>query len=97
MYLAYSGRLHNTSVGVYDDDEELWISVFSKHGIGVGNLAGEELLQFCEVDQLSVINSFYKKQHLGKWTHSGTKVRHMIGFVTIRTSQRNCCMDVQVM
>jgi len=37
-------------------------------------LAGEDLLQFCEINQLSVMNSFYKKKYYGTWIHSGTKV-----------------------
>jgi len=28
---------------------------------------------------------------------AGENLRHMIDFVIMRTSQRNCCMDVQVM
>jgi len=32
----------------YDNDEELCTSVLSKHDIRVRNLAGEDLLQFCD-------------------------------------------------
>ena len=87
----------NARVGVYDDDDELWSGVLGKHGIGVCNLAGEDLLQFCETNQLSVMNSFFEKKYYGTWTHPATRVCHLIDFVIMRTSQRNCCMDVQVM
>jgi len=39
----------NAHVGVFDDDE-MWTGVLGKHGIGVRNLAGEDLLQFCEIN-----------------------------------------------
>ena len=86
----------NAHVGVFDDDE-MWTGVLGKHGIGVRNSAGEDLLQFCEINQLSVMNSFFKKRYYGTWIHPGTRVSHMIDFVLMKTSQRISCMDVQVM
>ena len=47
--------------------------VLGKHGVGVCNLAGEDLLQFCEINQLSVMNSFFKKRYYGTWIHPGTR------------------------
>lgn len=51
----------NAHVGVCDDDE-MWTGVLGKLGIGVRNWSGEDLLQFCEINQLSVMNSFFKKR-----------------------------------
>ena len=51
---------------------------------------------FFEINQLSVMNSFYKKKYYSTWTYPGTKICHMIDFVIMKTSQRNCFMDVQV-
>jgi len=44
----------NAHVCVYDDNEELWTCVLGKHGIGVCNLDGEDLLQFCPLVGLLV-------------------------------------------
>jgi len=52
----------NARVGVYDDNDELWSGVLGKYGTGVCNLAGEDLLKFCETNQLSIINNFFKKR-----------------------------------
>ena len=71
----------NVCVDVYDDNDELWSGVLGKHGIGVCNLAGEELLQFCETNQLSVMNSFFEKKYYGTRTHPETRVCHLIDFV----------------
>ena len=58
----------NAHVGVFDDDDkELWngehlsICLVS---MTLG-LAGEDSLQFCEIYQLSAMNSFYKKKYYG--------------------------------
>ena len=45
---------------------------------------------FFEINQLSVMNSFYKKKYYSTWTHPGTKICHMIDFVIMKTSQINC-------
>jgi len=86
----------NAHVGVFDDNET-WTGVLGKHGIGVRNSAGEDLLQFCGINQLSVMNSFFEKRYYGTWIHPGTRISHMIDFVLMKTSQRISCMDVQVM
>jgi len=61
---------------------KLWIGFLGNHGIGVRNLPGEDLLQFCGINQLSVMNSFYTVRRrsimVRMWTHPGTKVCHTV-------------------
>ena len=63
------------------------------------NLAGEELLQFCTINQLTVMNTWFEKKdiYFGTWRHPGTKKDHTIDLVMMRAGQRVCCKDVQVM
>ena len=63
-----------------------------------GTFVGEEFLQFCESNQLTVMNTcFQKKPILGTWVHVASKHCHMTNFVVMRTNQRKFCLDVQVM
>jgi len=55
---------------VHSGRSVLWSGVLGKYGTGVHILAGEDLLQFCETNQLSIINSFFKKRYCGMWTPS---------------------------
>ena len=61
----------NARVGVFNPQDELRHGVVSKHGIKERNLAGEEYLQFCECNQLSIINTCFQKKliYYGTWMH----------------------------
>ena len=63
------------------------------------NQAGEEFLEFCTTNHLTIMNAWFEKKHIhfGTWMHPATKRYHMIDYVMMRASQRRCCMDVQVM
>ena len=63
------------------------------------NPAGVELLEFCAVNELSIMNTWYQKKeiHQGTWTHPATKQCHTIDFVVMRASQRTHCRDVRAM
>ena len=89
----------NARVGVFDPADGLWSRTIGRYGLTRRNHAGEELLQFCELNQLTVLNTCFQKKsiHLGTWMHPATKLCHIIDFVVIRTTQRKCCFDVQVM
>ena len=80
----------NARVGVFDPAEGLWHGTIGSHGIVKRNLAGEEFLQFCESNQLTVLNTCFQKKliHLGLWEHPATKCCHMIDFIVMRTDQR---------
>ena len=89
----------NARVGVLKPDEEHWQGVLGRHSLDERNAAGEDFLQFCAMNQLSVMNTWFQKKtiHFGTWMHPATKRVHMIDLVVMRTSQRACCKDVQVM
>ena len=71
--------------------EELW----GGNGIDERNEAGEELLQFCALNQLIVMNTWFQKKtvHYGTWMHPATKLSHMIDLVLMRMNQRFYCTD----
>ena len=86
-------------IGMFDPADGLWHKTIGRYGLAERNHAGEELLQLCELNQLTVLNTCFQKKsiHLGTWVHLATKLCHMIDFVLMRTSQRKYCLDVQVM
>ena len=89
----------NARVGALDDTSDLWRGVLGRHGLPERNQAGEELLEFCAINELSIMNTWFqkKKVHQGTWTHPATKMTHMIDFVLMRANQRVHCRDVRVM
>ena len=89
----------NTRVGLFNPDDDLWHGVVGKYGIEERNLAGEDFLQFCECNQLSITNTWYQKKpiHYGIWMYPATKLHHMTDFVVMTFGQTMCCLDIQVM
>ena len=89
----------NARVGMFDPADGLWHKTIGRYGLAERYRAGQELLQFCELNQLTALNTCFQKKsiHLGTWVHPATKICHMIDFMVMRTSQRKCCLDVQVM
>ena len=75
------------------------VRVLGRHGKCERNLAGEEFLEFCATNSLSIMNTWFQKKDIyhGTWTHPATKRCHMIDFVVMRTGQKCCCRDVKVM
>ena len=76
-----------------------WHGTLGRFGLGKRNEAGEVLLQFAQMNELSFLNtSFMKKDiHLGTWMHPATKQFHAIDFVLMRRSISARCVDAQVM
>ena len=68
------------------------------HRLEERNEAGEEFLEFCASNQLTIMNTWFKKKetHLSTWMHPATKY-HMIDFSVMREGQRMFCKDVKVM
>ena len=69
---------------VQDSNDSL-SNVIGRHGLHERNLAGEEFLQVCELNQLLIMNTWFQK-HYGTWTHPATKLCHMINFIMMRQS-----------
>ena len=78
---------------------DVWRGVRGRHGLGNCNEAGEDLLEFCAVNRLTIMNTWFTKKaaHLATWKHPATKQLHMIDYIILRAEQRTLCQNVQVM
>jgi hypothetical protein len=77
----------------------MWGGVIGRHGLSDRDRAGDELLEFCAMNESSIMNTWLQKKdtHQGTWTHPATKQTHTIDFVVMRAGQRVYCRDVQAM
>ena len=76
----------------------MWQGTLGIHGLEERNEAGEEFLEFCASNQLTIMITWFKKEiHLGTWMHPATKKYHMIDFIVMCEGQGMFCKDVQVM
>ena len=68
----------NACVGKRESGDDVWRDVRGPHGIGTCNEAGEQLLELCAVNNLTIMNTWFKKRaiHLGTWMHPATKQAH---------------------
>ena len=89
----------NARVGKRDVASSLWRETLGIHGFDERNDAGEEFLEFCSSNHLTIMNSWFKKKdvYLGTWMHPATKKFHTIDLIVMRAGQRMFCTDVQVM
>ena len=62
------------------------------------NEAGVDLLSFCALNELAIMNSFFEKKSIHKhtWQHPGSKKWHCIDYVIMKQGQRRWCSDVSV-
>ena len=95
-YAAAPWRLQRSSSTAGDN---LWRGMRGKNGMGTCNEAGEKLLEFCAVNNLTIMNTWFIKKpiYLATWKHPATKQMHMIDYVMTCAEQRMFCTDVQVM
>ena len=54
----------NARVGVLKSDEEEWPGVVGKHGLDERNEVGEEFLQFCVLNQMTVMNTWFQTRDI---------------------------------
>ena len=89
----------NTRVGKSTADDDEWRGVRGGHGVGCCNEAGERFLEFCTVNNFTIMNTWFTKKpmHLATWKHPATKQSFMIDYIVMRAGQRKLCTDVQVM
>ena len=92
-------RDFNARVRQRDRESDLWKGTLRVHGLDERNDAGGEFLEFCSINDLTIMNSSFKKEelHLGTWMYAATKRYHIIDYVVLRSNQRRVCTDVQVM
>ncbi len=54
----------NARVGMLKPNEEEWRGVLVKHGLDERNEAGEQLMQVCVLNQLTVMNTWFEKKRV---------------------------------
>ena len=88
----------NVRVGRRVESNDVWKAVRVRHGIGICNEVGEHFLEFCSTNNLTIMNTWFKKPeaHLATWMHPATKQMHMIDYIMMRSDQRQLCRDVTV-
>ena len=79
----------NSRVGHREAESDLWRGSLGIHGLEERNEAGEEFLEFCASNQLTIMNTWFRKKeiYLGTWMHPATKKYHMIDFIVMREGQ----------
>jgi hypothetical protein len=89
----------NARVDRRNAESDLWQRTLRIYGLHERNDAGEEFLEFCAFNRLTVMNSWFQKKelYLGTWMHPATKKQHTIDLVIMREKQRMFCTDVRVM
>ena len=89
----------NAHVGSCESGEDPWRGVRGKYGLGDGNGAGERILEFCAINNFTIMSTWFSKKpiHLATWKHPATKQMHIIDYVVMRAEQWVFCTDVQVM
>ena len=67
--------------------------------IGCEEPGWRRFLEFCEINQLSIIDTWFQKKrhHYGSWTHPGTRCGSMNDFLVVRSNDHRFCIDTQVM
>ena len=76
-----------------------WDGVRGYEGVGKLNESGEVLLSFCALNELTIMNTYFEKKNIYKytWQHPGSKQWHCIDYVIMRQNQRRLCCDVTVL
>ena len=88
----------NAQIGRRESEDDVWQEVRGLHGIDTCNEAGKQLLELCAINNLTIMNTWFKKKQirLGTWIHPATTQAHMIDFVMMKRDQRQLCTDVRV-
>ena len=81
-------RDFNARVRQRDRESDLWKGTLRVHGLDERNDAGGEFLEFCSINDLTIMNSSFKEElHLGTWMYAATKRYHIIDYVVL-----HCCI-----
>ena len=91
----FNARVGSSTEGVVPH----WEGVRGHHGIGRENEAGKELLSFCALNELAIMNTFFEKRSIYKytWQHPGSKKWHCIDYILMKKRQKWLCSDVGVL
>ena len=47
----------NAQVGSSSGDDDLWLGVLGRHGVGEGKETGKRFLELCTLNQFTIINT----------------------------------------
>ena len=63
------------------------------HGVEQLNNAGSDLLSFCALNELNIINTCFEKKNIHKytWQHARSKHWHCIDYIIMCQKQRRLC------
>jgi hypothetical protein len=88
----------NARVGRKGDDNE-WNDVLGNFGVGERNVNGDRLLQFCEMNDLCITNTFFRHKNIHKhtWKHPGTKKWYLIDYILTKKKSISLFKDTRVM
>ena len=86
----------NAKVGSDNKDHE---SVMGKHGLGVRNENGENLVEFCELNNLVIAGTIFphKPRHKVTWISPNGKTENQIDHILISKQHRTSCLDTRAM
>jgi len=78
------------------EENSVWNGVHGYHGVGEMNESGKNLLSFCAMNELIVMNTLFEKSNVFKytWQHLGTKHWHCIDSIIMWKRDRSLCQDV---
>ena len=76
----------NGEVGATKDGE--WKHIMGPFGDSRRTKGGEELLQFCEQEQLAIANTYTRQKHKATWFHSRWGTAHALDHFLVRTFDR---------
>ena len=84
----------NAKVG---EDRNGWEEVVGKYGLGVRNEAGERMLEFCDSNELRIMNTWFEqpKRRLYTWTTPDGKHRNQIDYVLVNKRWKSTIKDVR--
>ena len=90
----------NARVGAGSSEMERsqWDGVRAQRAVGKTNEAGTSLLTFCVLNRLTIMNIWFEKKEMYKytWQHPDSKKWHCIDYILMRNTQRKFCRDVSV-
>lgn len=77
----------------------VWKNVLGKHGVGKMNENGLKLLQFCALEELTIMNTCFqqKDKYKNTWKHPRSQHWHMIDFIIVRSSKKESVKKCRVM
>uniref|UniRef100_A0A8C4SJN8 Endonuclease/exonuclease/phosphatase domain-containing protein n=1 Tax=Erpetoichthys calabaricus TaxID=27687 RepID=A0A8C4SJN8_ERPCA len=84
----------NAQVGI---DHDTWKGVLGHFGYGSMNERGERLLQFCRLNKLNIMNTWFNHKPSRKWTWSlpGDRTQQMIDYIMIDQRWRSCAHNTR--